>query len=229
MTPTFRSAIAAALLASMTTTQTPLALEVVATGLTRPVQVAAPPGDAGRLFVVEQAGCVQLLQNGQTQTFLDVRQAPTDRMLDFGERGLLGLAFHPEFAQNGHVFVYCVRTPGIRAVVERYTVSPTNPDVCDPNSFVEIWTAPMIFGNHNAGGIAFGPDGYLYVPVGDGGSTPPNWPSDPFDHAQRLDTMLGKILRLDVDQPQPPRAYGIPPTNPFVGTPGALPVPGVRL
>ncbi|MGA1524271.1 MAG: PQQ-dependent sugar dehydrogenase [Planctomycetota bacterium] len=223
MTSTFRSACAAALLAPMTTAQTPLALEVVATGLTRPVQVSAPPGDASRLFVVEQAGRVQLLRNGQAQTFLDVRQAPTDQMLDFGERGLLGLAFHPEFAQNGHVFVYCVRTPGIRAVVERYTVSPTNPDVCDPNSFVEVWTTPMIFGNHNAGGIAFGPDGYLYVPVGDGGSTPPNWPSDPFDHAQRLDTMLGKILRLDVDRPQSPRAYGIPPTNPFVGTPGALP------
>ncbi|MDA0374029.1 MAG: PQQ-dependent sugar dehydrogenase [Planctomycetota bacterium] len=218
-------ALASGIVLHAVSAQAQLALEVVATGLARPLQVAAPEGDRDRIFVAGQMGQVIVVRNGQVlaQPFLDVTHSPTTPLLLYGERGLLGIAFHPDFDQNGHVFIYCVRGPGIRAVVERYTLSATDPDACDPNSMVEIWTTDMVFGNHNAGGIAFGPDGYLYVPVGDGGSTPPNWPSDPFDHAQRLDTMLGKVLRIDVDNPQPPRAYGIPPTNPFVGVAGALP------
>jgi len=211
-----------ALLASCTATiaaQTPLALEVVATGLLRPVQVVAPDGDFDRLFVVQQVGQVRIVRDGQVlpQPFLDVTQAPAPQLLPGGERGLLGIAFHPDFAQNGHVFVYCCRAPTIQVMVERYTVSPNNPDVCDPSSRVQIWTTSLIYGNHNAGGISFGPDGYLYIPVGDGGSTGPLWPQDPFNHAQRGDSLLGKILRIDVDNPQGGNAYGIPPGNPFVG------------
>jgi glucose/arabinose dehydrogenase len=211
--------VAAAGLAPTSSAQTPLALEVVVTGLPRPVQVAAPPGDLDRLFVVQQTGQIRIVRDGQLlpQPFLDATQTPGPGFLQNGECGLLGLAFHPQFDQNGQLFVYCCRQPSIQVAVERYTVSAGNPDVCDPASRVEVFTTSMVFGNHNAGGIAFGPDGYLYVPIGDGGSTGPLWPTDPFNHAQRGDSFLGKILRLDVDNPQNGNAYGIPPGNPFVG------------
>ena len=204
--------------------QAALASQVFASGLSRPVQVAAPSGDLERVFVVEQTGAVRVFRAGQllAQPFLDVTQATAPPMLSFGERGLLGIAFHPDFDSNGHVYVYCLRQPGITAVVERYTTSSGNPDACDPASRIEVWSTAMIYGNHNGGGIAFGPDGMLYVPVGDGGSTPPNWPSDPFNNAQRGDTMLGKVLRLDVDQATAGSAYAVPADNPFVSDPLVL-------
>ncbi|MFK7742408.1 MAG: sorbosone dehydrogenase family protein, partial [Planctomycetota bacterium] len=197
----------------------PLALELVASGLPRPVQVVAPPGDLDRLFVVQQTGQIRVVRDGQLlpTPFLDLSGGS---QLSFGgERGLLGLAFHPDYAQNGQFFVFRSGKPFVRVVVERYEVSAANPDVADFSTQYGLLEIPMPFGNHQGGAIAFGPDGYLYVGVGDGGHTPPNFRPDPFNHAQRGDSLIGKILRLDVDQVQAPLPYGIPPSNPFVSDP----------
>lgn len=208
----------AMLCASWANAQTPLQLQLFASGLVRPLLVTAPRGDLERAFIVEQPGRIRIVKNGVllTTPFLDLTTTPG--LVQYGgENGLLGLAFHPHYAQNGHFYVFHSTNPYPRVQVRRYTVSAGNPDVADAASAVVLLTQPMVYGNHNAGMIAFGPDGYLYVAIGDGGSTAPLWPEDPFGHAQRGDSLLGKILRLDVDNPQAPLNYGIPPTNPFVG------------
>jgi glucose/arabinose dehydrogenase len=197
--------------------QTPLTLSVVATGLTRPVFVTAPTGDLARIFIVEQPGRIRIVKNGTLlpTPFLDL--TATGLVSYGGERGMLGLAFHPQYASNGTFYVYRTGNPYIQAVLERYQVSTSNPDVASLASRTVVLTTPLIYGNHNGGALAFGPDGYLYVAIGDGGSTAPTWPNDPFNHAQRGDSLLGKMLRLDVDNPSPPLQYGIPPSNPFAG------------
>ena len=144
--------------------------------------------------------------------FLDV----TPLIACCGERGLLSVAFHPRYAENGLFFVDYTNTGG-HIVVARYRVSPANPDAADPASGVVLLTIPHPEPNHNGGQLQFGPDGYLYVGTGDGGSA-----DDPPCNAQRDDTLLGKILRLDVDQSAAsPPYYGIPPSNPFVSRAGA--------
>jgi hypothetical protein len=184
-----------------------MALEPVVAGLGRPVGIAHA-GDA-RLFVVEADGRVLVHDGASTGTFLDI--VPLVRCC--GEEGLLGLAFHPDYAANGYFFVYYTNKSGDN-VVARYRRSGGNPAVGDPGSGRILLTIPHPdFGNHNGGALAFGPDGYLYVGVGDGGSG-----GDPDGHGQSLDTWLGKILRLHVgvdEDADPP--YTIPPTNPFVG------------
>jgi glucose/arabinose dehydrogenase len=215
-----RLVLCAAVAAASLIAQTPLKLQLVASGLVRPTFVASPTGDVQRLFVAEQPGRIRIVRNGvlQQQPFLDLSALG---VVGFGgEAGLLGFAFHPSFATNGHVYVSYTGFPYPTAVVQRFTVSAANPDVVDPASGVVVIAEPLLYGNHNGGMVAFGPDGYLYLGLGDGGSTPPNWPDDPFNHAQRGDSLLGKLLRLDVDNPQPPLSYGVPPSNPFVG-PGA--------
>ncbi len=122
--------------------------------------------------------------------FLDIG----DRLTAGGERGLLGLAFHPEYAENGRFFVDYTDQCGNTAVVE-YRVSDDDPNVADPRHVEILLQITQPFANHNGGGIAFGPDGYLYIGTGDGGSG-----GDPFDMGQRLDTLLGKLLRIDVDE-----------------------------
>lgn len=211
----FVAAVLAA--AAMLAGQTPLKLQAVASGLVRPTFMASPPGDSQRLFVAEQPGRIRIVRNGvlQSQPFLDL--AAMGVVSFGGELGLLGFAFHPAFAANGHVFVSHSGFPFPTAYVRRFTVSASNPDVVDPASGVVVLSQPMLYGNHNGGMVAFGPDGFLYVGLGDGGSTAPTWPDDPFNHAQRGDSLLGKLLRLDVDNPQPPLQYGIPTTNPFAG------------
>lgn len=197
--------------------QTPLRLDLVATGLSRPVLVTAPPGDTQRLFVVEQTGAIRVIQNGQllAQPFLNL--VGTGTLSYGGEMGLLGLAFHPDYAQNGRFFVFHNTPPYPTTTVRSFTVSAQDPNVADPASATTLLRATMLYGNHNGGMIAFGPDGMLYVGIGDGGSFPPSWPDDPQNHAQRGDSLLGKMLRIDVDNPAPPLAYGIPADNPFVG------------
>ncbi|MCA3007672.1 MAG: PQQ-dependent sugar dehydrogenase [Phycisphaerales bacterium] len=212
-----RSATAAVALTVALVAQTPLKLQTVASGLVRPTFMASPPGDAQRLFVAEQPGRIRIVKNGALlpTPFLDL--AAMGVVSFGGELGLLGFAFHPSFASNGQVFVSHSGFPFPTAIVRRFTVSATNPDVADPASGFVVLSQPMLYGNHNGGMVAFGPDGYLYIGLGDGGSTAPSWPDDPLNHAQRGDSLLGKLLRLDVDNPQPPLPYGIPASNPFAG------------
>ena len=195
--------------------QTPLQLQLFASGLNRPMQVTTPVGDLGRVFVVEQPGRIRIVRNGVLlpTPFLDM----TSLIVFGGENGLLSLAFHPNYATNGQFFVFYTPSPFPTVAVRRYTVSAGNPDVANASSGVVLMQQPMVYGNHNAGMIQFGLDGYLYISIGDGGSQAPLWPEDPLNHAQRGDSLLGKILRIDVNTTQPPLAYGIPPTNPFIG------------
>jgi glucose/arabinose dehydrogenase len=197
--------------------QTPLGLELVAAGLSRPVLVTAPPGDLERIFIVEQTGRVRIVRNGSLlpTPFLDFGGSG---LLDSGgEKGLLGLAFHRDYANTGIFCVYRV-APGLIATVDRFQVSGSNPDVADFSSRTTLLTQQMIYGNHNAGTVAFGLDGFLYVSLGDGGSTGPAWIHDEFNSGQDGQTFRAKILRIDVDNPQAPNPYGIPASNPFVGS-----------
>jgi Ca2+-binding RTX toxin-like protein len=188
----------------------------VATGLNQPLFATAPPGDTGRLFLVEKTGQIKILDlvTGQVLAtpFLDV----SGQILTDGERGLLGLAFDPGFASNGFFYVDLINPAG-DAEIRRYHVSG-NSNVADPASLTPIITIDQTTAsNHKAGWLGFGPDGYLYNSSGDGGLPPTS--------AQDLNSLLGKILRIDVhgdDFPaDPTRNYAVPADNPFVGTAGA--------
>jgi glucose/arabinose dehydrogenase len=183
-----------------------IALETVVSDLAQPTAVAHA-GDA-RIFLTLQRGQIVVLENGSVRSpaFLDIRPLVSC----CGERGLLGLAFHPRYAENGFFFVDYTNTAG-DTVIARYRVSAANPNAADPASAVVLLTIAQPFANHNGGQLAFGPDRYLYVGMGDGGSA-----NDPMCHAQRDDSLLGKILRIDVDaNAGSPPFYGIPPDNPF--------------
>ena len=179
----------------------------VASGLANPLYLTTPPGDA-RLFVVEQAGRIRVIENGalRAQPFLDI----TSKVSSGGERGLLGLAFHPRYAQNGWLYVNYTDLAGDTRV-ERYRVS-ADANVADASSASLVLAVDQPAPNHNGGQLAFGPDGYLWVALGDGGGA-----GDPNGNAQSLATLLGKLLRLDVDGAAP---YAIPAGNPFVGQAG---------
>ncbi len=180
----------------------------VASGLSAPLHVTAPALDPNRLFVVEQGGTIRLVKNGilQPQAFLDIG----DRISCCGERGLLSLAFHPDYENNGRFFVDY--TSGVGDItIARYQVS-ANPDLADHASEKILLTINhQDFGNHNGGQLAFGPDGYLYASTGDGGGG-----GDPLGSGQSLSTLLGKQLRIDVDVENPPY-YVMPAGNPFPG------------
>ena len=196
--------------------QQPLALEPVVTGLNAPVQVTFAPGDDGsRLFVVTQYGKIRLIENDVllATEFLDIHT----KLTFSGEMGLLGLAFHPNYAQNGYFYVnYTDNTSG-DTVIERYSVDPGNPNLGLPGSGLVLLEIDQPFSNHNGGWIQFGLDGYLYIGMGDGGSG-----GDPGNRAQSGDSLLGKMLRIDVDNPGPGLNYGIPASNPFVNDPNVL-------
>ncbi|HEX8904576.1 MAG TPA: PQQ-dependent sugar dehydrogenase [Longimicrobiaceae bacterium] len=176
----------------------------VASGLSQPLYLTAPAGDA-RLFIVEQTGKIRIIQNGQllATPFLDV----TSQITSGGERGLLSMAFHPRYAQNGFFYVDYTDVNGDTRVV-RYRVS-ADPNRADPASAQLVLTVAQPYANHNGGLVLFGPDGKLYVGLGDGGGG-----GDPQTNGQNPAALLGKILRLDVDAGQP---YAIPSDNPFVG------------
>jgi len=188
-----------------------VSLQQVANSL-GPVTSIANAGD-GRLFLTTQTGRILIVENGtpRSQPFLDIR----DRITTGGERGLLSVAFHPRYAENGFFFVDYTNLQG-NTVIARYQVSAANPDQADPASERILLTIEQPYSNHNGGELQFGPDGYLYIGMGDGGSG-----FDPQCRAQNPDTLLGKLLRIDVDQnvANPPY-YGIPASNPFRG-PGA--------
>ena len=181
----------------------------VVDGLADPVNVAAPNDGSGRLFVVERIGRIQIVQDGQLldEPFLDISNTVKT---DFLEQGLLGLAFHPDYGENGRFFVYYTdwRTNGDSFLVE-YQVSEENPNLANLESARVLLTHDQPYVNHNGGTIRFGPDGHLYVALGDGGLA-----GDPYENAQDISTLLGSILRLDVDSSA--TGYAIPEDNPFV-------------
>jgi glucose/arabinose dehydrogenase len=197
----------------------PIHLQQVASGLASPVTVTNAGDGSGRLFIVQQEGQIRILINGNIlpTPFLDI----SELVSCCGERGLLGLAFHPDYGSNGFFYVYYTDLAG-NITIARYTVSAGDPNVADPDSHHPILSqVHQPFSNHNGGQLAFGPDGYLYAGLGDGGSG-----GDPQENAQNLQIWLGKILRVDVNRDDfpgdPARNYGVPPDNPFVGNPDAF-------
>lgn len=182
-----------------------LALVSVVGGTSSPVAIRHAGDGSGRLFIVQQDGLIRIF-NGTSilaTPFLDLVSEVTSG----GERGLLGLAFHPNYASNGYFYVNYTRTgvEGLETVVERYTVSAGDANVANAMSGTEILVVGQTFANHNGGDIHFGPDGYLYIGMGDGGG---------WETSQDLSDLLGKMLRIDVDGGTP---YAIPPDNPYVG------------
>jgi len=199
-----------------------LRLEVAFPHLTfdRPVDLQAPDDGTNRVFVVEQPGLIRAFENRfdvtEAPAFIDIR----DRVSNVGnEEGLLGLAFHPDFRENGFFFVDYTAANPRRTVVARYRMDDAGQ--ADPGSEVVILEVAQPYSNHNGGQIAFGPDGYLYIALGDGGSG-----GDPQGNGQNTSTLLGALLRIDIDQTGGQMAYRIPPDNPFAG--GNCPRPGCR-
>jgi glucose/arabinose dehydrogenase len=211
-----------------------LSFEAVANPLTRPVAITNAADGSGRIFVVEQAGRVHILQDDQLldTPFLDIHE----QVKCCVEEGLLGLAFPPEYSDEGYFYVYYTRLDGNNQV-SRFHASPDS-NIADPNSEEELlFLHHPTYSNHNGGQLAFGPDGYLYIGTGDGGGA-----GDPGENAQDLGSLLGKILRIDVGKANPPQlnldktlylpllaggagtsagAYSIPPDNPFHDDPAA--------
>ena len=186
-------------------------LEDFADGFSSPLALKNA-GDE-RLFVVEQGGVIKIVDlNGVVNTtpFLDIQSIVNAG----GERGLLGLAFHPEYQANGRFFVHYSNSSGDTQISE-FSVSTSNPDIANPNSEVMILTVSQPFSNHNGGTIAFGPqDGYLYIGLGDGGGG-----GDTDNNAQNPTLLIGKLLRIDIDTQSDGNNYGIPSDNPFIGDP----------
>ncbi|HTN44400.1 MAG TPA: PQQ-dependent sugar dehydrogenase [Nitrospiria bacterium] len=198
----------------------PLQLELVpvATGFSQPLDLQAPDDDTGRLFVVEQGGKIRIISsNGQVLStpFLDI----SGKLIGCsGEEGLLGLAFHPNYATDARFFVNYTRNcgGGLQTVIAEYAASTGDPNLADATSERILLTVDQPYTNHNGGGLAFGNDGFLYIGLGDGGSG-----GDPLGNGQDTNTLLGKILRIDVDStPDLGLQYAIPPDNPFVNKAG---------
>ena len=184
-------------------------LELFASGFNAPTEIVNAGDD--RLFVVQQGGLIRILNADGTVNstpFLNV----SGIISSGSERGLLGLAFHPDYATNGFFYINYTNTSG-NTVIARYSVSGGDANVADSGSAMILMTITQPYGNHNGGCLRFGPDGYLYISMGDGGSG-----GDPDGNGQNKNTLLGKMLRIDVDGASP---YGIPADNPFVGIDGA--------
>ncbi|HXI80418.1 MAG TPA: PQQ-dependent sugar dehydrogenase [Verrucomicrobiae bacterium] len=185
-------------------------------GLVNPLAVGNAGDGTGRLFVAQQGGQIRIVRGGDLigPPFLDI----SDRITTGGERGLLGVAFHPGYPKDPRVFVDYTDTNGDTRV-SSFHVDPANPDRLDPSTEQRIVFVAQPFANHNGGALAFGPDGFLYISLGDGGSG-----GDPLGNGQSLKTLLAKILRIDVDTTTGDRAYGIPPGNPYAdGSDGRRP------
>ncbi|HET8967041.1 MAG TPA: PQQ-dependent sugar dehydrogenase [Candidatus Acidoferrum sp.] len=188
----------------------------VASGFSNPLDVQQPKDSSGRLFVVEQGGHIQIIESDGTRAgspFLDV--STRTGFTSGGETGLLGMAFHPLYAQNRRFFVNYTRTISgqLQSVIAEFTASSSDPNFADANGENILFTVNQPFSNHKGGGLAFASDGFLYISLGDGGSG-----GDPNCNGQNINVLLGKILRIDVDAPHSAGLnYAIPATNPFVG------------
>lgn len=194
---------------AITTKAQTIAIQSFASGFSGAVEITHAGDD--RLFVVQQGGLIRILNaNGtiNSTAFLNL----SGLISSGGERGLLGLAFHPNYASNGYFFVNYTNTSG-NTVIARYSVSTTNPDIANTTGVI-LMTITQPYSNHNGGSIKFGPDGYLYIGMGDGGSA-----GDPENRAQNINTNLGKMLRIDVNTTIAPY-YSSPVTNPYVGITG---------
>jgi len=199
-----------------------LKTQLITDGLSHPTAFADPADHSGRLFVCEQEGRIRIIKGGTLlpTPFLDITNEVVKRE-GYDERGLLGLAFHPDFAKNGKFYVYCsmpASGTGVdhKSVVREYTIKPSANTV-DKNSARTVIEYNEPESNHNGGDLKFGPDGFLYITAGDGGGA--NDRHGEYGNGQNLSTVLGKILRIDVNQ----KPYGIPKDNPFVGKEGARP------
>jgi glucose/arabinose dehydrogenase len=188
----------------------------------RPIVLTHAGDGSNRVFVATQHGAIHVFPNDQnatgTQLFLDIQERV--RYSDNeNEEGFLGFAFHPQFKKNGEFYVfYTLKKAKLTNVLSRFRVSKEDPNRADPSSEEEILRVQRPFWNHDGGTIIFGPDGYLYVALGDGGAA-----GDPFNNGQNLKSLLGKILRIDVDRKDPGKSYAIPKDNPFIGRPDARP------
>jgi glucose/arabinose dehydrogenase len=204
--------VLALLAAAAAPAQPAISLVPVAAGLGPIVAITHAGDGSSRLFLTRQTGQVLILENGAVlpTPFLDI----SGLVSSSGERGLLSVAFHPDYAENGFFYVDYTNLAG-NTVVARYSVSAADPDRADPGSVHVILTQDQPFSNHNGGQLQFGPDGTLFIAFGDGGGA-----DDPLGNGQNRGTLLGKLLRIDVDAGDP---YGIPGDNPFVGVPGARP------
>lgn len=180
---------------------------------TRPVDLTYPDDDTNRLFVVEQQGRIYSFENdskaSEKQLFLDIRERVDDRG---NEEGLLGLAFHPDYKDNGYFFINYTATNPDRTVIARYKVDPSNSNRALKSSEFIILEVEQPYSNHNGGQIIFGPDNYLYISLGDGGSA-----GDPQNNGQDPSTLLGAILRINIDKAENGLNYSIPGDNPFAG------------
>jgi glucose/arabinose dehydrogenase len=178
----------------------------------RPILLTHAGDGSNRIFVPQQQGQVHVFKAGDaaTKVFLDLSKKVLYKDNE-NEQGLLGLAFHPKYKENGQFFIfYSTKEPLLTTVVSRFTVSKSDPNHADPASEVELFRITHPFWNHKGGTICFGPDGYLYIALGDGGAG-----NDPLNNAQNLQSHLGKILRIDVDKKGTDTAYGIPADNPY--------------
>ncbi|HTK44108.1 MAG TPA: PQQ-dependent sugar dehydrogenase [Patescibacteria group bacterium] len=187
-------------------------LTLSATGLSSPLFAIGARDGSGRVFIIEKTGRIRIQKSGKLlrTPFLDISGSVSRH----AEQGLLGLAFHPNFKSNRKLYVNFTRLDGA-TVIREYRVSATNPNVVDPSSKRLILRIAQPYTNHNGGGIAFGPDGFLYIGMGDGGGG-----GDPQNRAQNLGSLLGKMLRIDVNGTSGSRNYRIPASNPFVGKAG---------
>ena len=180
----------------------------------RPVDFQHANDNSKRLFVVEQRGVISVFENDPKASAKSEFLSIESKVDDSGnEEGLLGLAFHPDYKSNGFFYVnYTANNPN-RTVISRFKVSASNPNQADPASEMILLEFDQPYSNHNGGQLAFGPDGYLYIAVGDGGSG-----GDPQGNGQNRNTLLGTILRIDVDKSEGSKSYSIPSDNPFVGS-----------
>ena len=186
------------------------ALTQFASGFVDPVGLVQVAGSSNRFLVLEQRGTIRIIQNGAVLAtpFLDIQSIVTSG----GETGLLGIALHPQFAQNRRFFLNYTtsRFGALQSIIAEYQVSLTDPNRADPTTERILIQLNQPFDNHNGGQLAFGPDGFLYIAFGDGGDA-----GDPLRNGQNLQTLLGKILRIDVNSTSTGKQYGIPATNPF--------------
>ena len=179
-----------------------------------PVGIYHSGDNTNRIFVLEQEGRIKVFNNNPSvtnaATFLDIRSI-VDQDGGYTEEGLLGLAFHPDYDENGYFFINYTEHNPRRNVIARYSVSDNNPNQADEESSFIILEVNQPYTNHNGGQLSFGPDGYLYIIFGDGGSS-----GDPLGHGQNLSTLLGSLIRIDIDNPSNGLNYGIPLDNPFI-------------